>query len=75
MDERAAIILLVEAEHQVVQDATYWVYQFGPLAGDDCGKYAVLEEVHGQEEKETVYSTVEEAVDRYLELVRAWRGY
>jgi hypothetical protein len=72
--EREAIIKLVEMEHQVVQDATYWVYKLGPMAGEDAGKYTVLEEEFDKEEKEWFFDTVEEAVDKYMELVRAWRG-
>lgn len=75
ISEREAVIRLVEMEHQVVQDATYWVYKLGPMAGDDAGKYTVLEEIYIDDEKrETLFDTVEEAVDKYMELVTAWRG-
>ena len=78
MSEREAIKALVELEHQVVQDATYWIYQLGPLAEDDCGKYTVLEEVPDKvgkiNPKEHIFINLDEAIDKYLELVTAWRG-
>jgi hypothetical protein len=79
MTERDAIILLVEMEHQVVQDATYWIYKLGPMAQEYDGQYTVLEEVADRsgkvpDPKEHLFKNVEEAVDKYLELVREWRG-
>ena len=77
--DRAAIIKLVDADHQITMDATIWVYKLGELAGDQCGQYTVVDEYDDKQgvrnkQKEFIYKDVEDAVDHYLELVKEWIG-
>jgi hypothetical protein len=80
MTEKELIVETIKADHQVVMDATIWVYKLGFMAQDDDGKYTVLVEhfdEHGmcsELEEVGVFETPEEAADKYLELVNEYNG-
>jgi hypothetical protein len=74
MTEFEAVKFLVEKEHQVTMDATVWVGMLGPMAAEEAHKYSVTIDGIKEDEKEWIFDTVDEAVNKYLEEVEKWTG-